>query len=152
MLPTTYNRRRNREWFPSIFNEFFNDDFMGFTPAKQFASPAVNVIEDDKQYTLELAAPGMTRNDFCVRLENDNELVIGLQKKEEKTDDTQNDRKRNYLRREFSYASYRQTFLIPDDVNVEGISAAMADGILTVALPKKEEAVKTPASRQIAIG
>ena len=146
MLPMTYNRRRNQDWLPSIFNEFFNDDFMGLTPAKQFASPAVNVIENEKEYTLELAAPGMTKNDFSVRLENDNELVISLQKKDEKKEE-----KKNYLRREFSYTSYQQTFVIPEEVNIEAIAAAMNDGVLTITLPKKEEITKVPASRQIEI-
>ena len=146
MLPTTYSRRRNQDWLPSIFNEFFNDDFMGLTPAKQFASPAVNVIENEKDYTLELAAPGMTKNDFNVRLENDNELVISLQKKDEKKD-----QKKNYLRREFSYASYQQTFVVPEEVNIEAIAAAMNDGVLTITLPKKEVVTKVPASRQIEI-
>ena len=146
MLPTTYSRRRNQDWLPSIFNEFFNDDFMGLTPAKQFASPAVNVIENEKDYTLELAAPGMTKNDFNVRLENDNELVISLQKKDEKKEE-----KKNYLRREFSYASYQQTFVVPEEVNIEAIAAAMNDGVLTITLPKKEVVTKVPASRQIEI-
>ena len=146
MLPMTYNRRRNQDWLPSIFNEFFNDDFMGLTPTKQFASPAVNVIENEKEYTLELAAPGMTKNDFSVRLENDNELVISLQKKDEKKEE-----KKNYLRREFSYASYQQTFVIPEEVNIEAIAAAMNDGVLTITLPKKEKITKVPASRQIEI-
>lgn len=132
---------------PSIFNEFFDDDFLGLTPTKQFASPAVNVIENEKEYTLELAAPGMTKGDFNVRLENDRELVISLQKKDEKKEE----KKRNYLRREFSYASYQQTFVIPEEVNVEAIAAAMNDGVLTVTLPKKEEVTKVPASRQIEI-
>ena len=146
MLPMTYNRRRNQDWLPSIFNEFFNDDFMGLTPAKQFASPAVNVIENEKDYTLELAAPGMTKNDFSVRLVSDNELVISLQKKDEKKGE-----KKNYLRREFSYASYQQTFVIPEEVKIEAIAAAMNDGVLTITLPKKEEITKVPASRQIEI-
>ena len=146
MLPTTYSRRRNQDWLPSIFNEFFNDDFMGLTPAKQFASPAVNVIENEKDYTLELAAPGMTKNDFNERLVSDNELVISLQKKDEKKD-----QKKNYLRREFSYASYQQTFVVPEEVNIEAIAAAMNDGVLTITLPKKEVVTKVPASRQIEI-
>lgn len=146
MLPTNYNRRRNQDWLPSIFNEFFDDDFMGLTPTKQFASPAVNVIENEKDYIVELAAPGMTKNDFSVRLENNNELVISLQKKDEKKEG-----RKNYLRREFSYASYQQTFVIPDEVNIEAIGAAMTDGVLTITLPKKEEVTKVPESRQITI-
>jgi len=147
MLPTS--ARRNQDWLPSIFNSFFDDDFAGLTPAKQFASPAVNVLEDDKEYQIELAAPGMTKNDFKVRLENDNELVISLEKKEEHKEEKH---KKNYLRREFSYASYRQTFIVPDEVEIEKIAAKMEDGVLKISLPKKEEVVKVPATRQIEIG
>ena len=60
MLPA----RRNQYWLPSIFNDIFDDDFMGYTPAKQFASPAVNIIENDKDYQIEVAAPGMSKEDF----------------------------------------------------------------------------------------
>ena len=146
MLPTA--ARRNQDWLPSIFNGFFDDDFMGFTPAKQFASPAVNVLEDDKEYQIELAAPGMTKDDFKVRLENNDELVISLEKKEEHKEG----KKKNYLRREFSYASYRQSFIVPDEVDVQKIGAKIEDGILRITLPKKEEVVKAPVSRQIEIG
>ena len=132
---------------PSIFNDIFDDDFMGYTPAKQFASPAVNIIENEKDYQIEVAAPGMSKEDFKVRLENDNELVISLEKK---NDDKHE--KKNYLRREFSYASFKQAFIIPDEVEAEGINAAMVDGVLKITLPKKEGTVKTPASRQIEIG
>ena len=143
MLPA----RRNQYWLPSIFNDIFDDDFMGYTPAKQFASPAVNIIENEKDYQIEVAAPGMSKEDFKVRLENDNELVISLEKKNEDKHE-----KKNYLRREFSYASFKQSFIIPDEVEAEGIGAAMVDGVLRITLPKKEVTVKTPASRQIEIG
>ena len=88
----------------------------------------------------------MTKNDFNVRLVSDNELVISLQKKDEKKEE-----KKNYLRREFSYASYQQTFVVPEEVNIEAIAAAMNDGVLTITLPKKVESTKVPASRQIEI-
>ena len=142
MLPA----RRNQYWLPSIFNDIFDDDFMGYTPAKQFASPAVNIIENEKDFQIEVA-PGMSKEDFKVRLENDNELVISLEKKNEDKHE-----KKNYLRREFSYASYKQAFIIPDEVEAEGINASMVDGVLKITLPKKEVTVKTPASRQIEIG
>jgi len=143
MLPA----RRNQYWLPSIFNDIFDDDFMGYTPAKQFASPAVNIIENEKDYQIEVAAPGMSKEDFKVRLENDNELVISLEKKNEDKHE-----KKNYLRREFSYASFKQAFIIPDEVEADHIGAAMVDGVLKITLPKKEVVVKTPASRQIEIG
>ena len=147
MVPVHYSHRRNQDWLPSVFNEFFDDDLWRVTPAKQFASPAVNILENEKDYQVEIAAPGMTKEDFKVRVENDNELVISLEKKEEHKED----KKRNYLRREFSYASYHQTFIIPEDVEVGHIGAAMNDGVLTITLPKKEEVTKTPVSRQIEI-
>ena len=148
MLPSTYNARLHRNFVPSIFNEFFNDDLWNVTPAKQFASPAVNIVENEKDFQVEIAAPGMSKEEFKVRLENDNELVIALEKEEEHKDEKQ---KKNYLRREFSYASYHQTFIIPEEVDIDKISASMADGILSVTLPKKEVVVKTPATRQIEI-
>ena len=143
MLPA----RRNQYWLPSIFNDIFDDDFMGYTPAKQFASPAVNIIENEKDYQIEVAAPGMSKEEFKVRLENDKELVIALEKKNEDKHE-----KKNYLRREFSYASFKQAFIIPDEVDAEKIGAAMVDGVLKITLPKKEVTVKTPATRQIEIG
>lgn len=145
MTPAVYSNRRTQNWLPSIFNEIFNDEFMGVSPAKRYASPAINIIENEKYYQIELAAPGMTKQDFSIRLENENEISIKLEKKEEKHNE------RNYLRREFSYASYQQSFIIPEDVVVEQIEATMNDGILTITLPKKIEETKTPVSRQIEI-
>ncbi|MBQ3723791.1 MAG: Hsp20/alpha crystallin family protein [Bacteroidales bacterium] len=147
MVPVHYAHRRNQDWLPSVFNEFFDDDLWRVTPAKQFASPAVNILENEKDYEVEIAAPGMTKDDFKVRVENDNELVISLEKKEEHKEG----KKKNYLRREFSYASYHQTFIIPEEVEVGKIAAAMNDGVLTITLPKKEEVTRTPVSRQIEI-
>ena len=149
MVPVHYSHRRNQDWLPSIFNEFFDDDLWRVSPAKQFASPAVNILENEKDYQVEIAAPGMTKDDFKVRVENDNELVISLEKKEEHKEDK---KKKNYLRREFSYASYHQTFIIPEEVEVGHIAAAMNDGVLTITLPKKEEVTRTPVSREIQIG
>ena len=147
MVPVHYAHRRNQDWLPSVFNEFFDDDLWRVTPAKQFASPAVNILENEKDYQVEIAAPGMTKEDFKVRVENDNALVISLEKKEEHKEE----KKKNYLRREFSYASYHQTFIIPEEVEVGHIAAAMNDGVLTITLPKKEEVTRTPVSRQIEI-
>ncbi len=145
MLPSVY-ATRNQNWLPSIFNELFDDDFMGLTPAKRFASPAINVVENEKDFQIELAAPGMSKSDFSIHIENDNELCIKLEKKEDEKKS-----KKNYLRREFSYASYQQTFIIPEEVELDGISASMNDGVLTITLPKKEVVVKTPAKREIEI-
>ena len=76
-----YPARRNQAWIPSIFGDLF-DDF-AVMPAKQFASPAVNIKETDKDFQIEIAAPGMTKDDFTIRVDNDEELVIALEKKHE---------------------------------------------------------------------
>ncbi len=152
MLPVIRNSRRNNEnssWLPSIFDDFFGDEFMGVPVSRQFATPAVNIIENNKQYDIQIAAPGMTKDDFKISINENNELVINLEKKqkEEKKDDD----KRIWLRREFSYASYSQSFVLPEDVKEENINAKMENGILNIVLPKKEEVEQKPATRQIEI-
>ena len=152
MLPVIRNSRRNNEnssWLPSIFDDFFGDEFMGVPVSRQFATPAVNIIENDKQYDIQIAAPGMTKDDFKISINDNNELVINLEKKqkEEKKDDD----KRTWLRREFSYASYSQSFVLPEDIKEESINAKMENGVLNIVLPKKEEAEQKPATRQIEI-
>lgn len=147
MLPA----RRNQNWLPSIFNDIFDDGFLGVAPAKQFATPAVNIFENEKQFEIEVAAPGMTKDDLKVHLENDDELVIELEHKENGEDKKEKKEQRNWLRREFSYSAYRQAFTIPDEVEVGKIGAEMQNGVLHITLPKKEETVKVPASRQIEI-
>lgn len=144
MLPVYYSRKNNQNWLPSIFNSLFDDDFV--TPTKQFASPAINIVENEKNYEIELAAPGLSKDDFKLNVNNDDELEISLEKKSE-----ENKEKRNFLRREFSYASYRRSFVLPEEVEREKISAVMLNGVLRITLPKKEEVVKTPAQRQIEI-
>jgi len=148
MLPTVRNSRRNQNYVPSIFNDLF-DDFMFPAPAKQFASPAVNIRETEKEYDIEVAAPGMTREDFNISITNDDELVIALEKKanEEKKDEKEG----SWLRREFSYSSYRQSFALPEDVNLEEVGAKMENGVLMIALPKKVETKTVPATRNITI-
>ena len=144
MLPA----RRNQKWLPSVLNDIFDDDFLGVAPARRFATPAVNIFENEKQYEIEVAAPGMTKDDLKVHLENDDELVIELEHKENKDEKKE---QRNWLRREFSYSAYRQAFSIPDEVEASAIGAEMLNGVLHITLPKKEETVKVPASRQIEI-
>lgn len=131
---------------PSIFNDFFGDDFMSLTPAKQFATPAVNITENEKNYEIEVAAPGLTKDDIKVNVDNGNELAISYEKKEEQKND-----KKNFLRHEFAYTSFHQSFVLPDEVKVEGIDAQMVNGVLKVTLPKKESVVTAAASRQISI-
>lgn len=141
-----YPVRRNQAWIPSIFGDLF-DDF-AVMPAKQFASPAVNIKETDADFEIEIAAPGMTKEDFSIRVDNDEELVIALEKKHEHKDEKKNE---NYLRREFSYTSYHQAFTLPDNIDVEAIKAGMVNGVLEITLPKKTPEKQIPASRHIEI-
>ena len=140
-----YTDRRNQAWIPSIFGDLF-DDF-AVMPAKQFASPAVNIKETENDFQIEIAAPGMTKDDFAIRVDNE-ELVIALEKKHEHKDEKKHE---NYLRREFSYTSYHQAFTLPENIDVENIKANMTNGVLGIVLPKKTPEKQIPASRQIAI-
>lgn len=124
--------RRNQNWVPSIFNDFFDNDWMIKANA---TAPAINVIENEKDYRIELAAPGMSKEDFNIKLDEENNLVISMEKKNEnKEEDKKNGR---YLRRELSYSKFQQTMILPDDVDKDAISASVEHGVLTVDLPKQ---------------
>ena len=142
MLPI----RRNSTWLPDVFNDFFDTDFM---PKANATAPAINVIESDKEYRVELAAPGTKKEDFDVHINNDGELSI---KMESKTDTKDEDKKSHYLRREFSYSKYEQTLILPDDVVKDKITAKMENGVLTVVLPKEEPKQPAKVARQITVG
>ena len=135
---------RSNNWVPSVFNDLFDVDLM---PKANFTAPAINVKENDKSYTVELAAPGMKKEDFNVHINNEGNLMIKMESKNEKKDE---DKTTRYLRREFSYTKFEQTLILPDDVKREEITAKVDNGVLTVELPKVvEEKVKV--SRQIDI-
>ena len=133
---------RTNSWIPTVFNDLFYNDFM---PKANATAPAINVKESDKGYTVELAAPGMKKEDFDVHINDDGNLVVKLESKQEKKEEDKNTR---YLRREFSYSKYEQTLILPDDVDKNKISAKVDNGVLTVELPKEEE-TKVKVARQI---
>ena len=142
---------RTQNWLPRIFNDFFDDEWLPRT-TRRAGAPAVNIIENEKDYRIELAAPGMSKDDLKVSINEDNELVIAFEKQSgNENKDEKKEQKGTYLRREFSYTSFRQSFTLPDDVDREGIAATMEHGVLTVDLPKKDMTKETPASRQIEI-
>ena len=113
---------------PEVFNDFLNTANM---PKANATAPAINVQESDKDYTVELAAPGLSKDDFDVNINSDGDLTIKMEKKAEEKEE-----KGHYLRREFAYSKYEQTLILPDDVQKEGIAARVANGVLTVVLPK----------------
>ncbi|WP_297233580.1 Hsp20/alpha crystallin family protein [Prevotella sp.] len=131
-------------WMPEEFNDFFDTDFM---PRVNATAPAINVKESEKDYTVELAAPGLTKDDFTVNVDNDGNLHIKIENKSNKKEE---DKKSHYLRREFSYSKYEQTLLLPDDVEKEKIAATVNNGVLTVDLPKIEKKEEKTA-RQIEV-
>ena len=141
MLPI----RRNQSWLPSIFNDFFDNDWMERANA---TAPAVNVIEHEDDYCVELAVPGMSKDDFQVHVDQNDNLVITMEKKEEKKNDKKEER---YLRREFSYSKFQQTLVLPDDVEKEKISAHVEHGVLTVELPKRKSEATPNVVRHIEV-
>lgn len=128
MVPS--RRINNQNWLPSIFNDFFDNDWMVRSNA---TAPAINVLENEKSYDLELAAPGMTKDDFKVTLDENGDLVINMEKKTENNEDKKHG---HYLRREFSYSKFQQTMLLPDDADKEKINAQVENGVLKVNIPK----------------
>ena len=115
---TPIRKYNNQNWIPSIFNDFFDNDWMVKANA---TAPAINVIESDKDYKVEVAAPGMTKEDFNIHLSEDNELVISMEKKNETKEEDKGNKK--YLRREFSYSKFQQALILPDDVEKDKINA-----------------------------
>ena len=122
---------------PSIFDDLFDDDFfrvpVAFTRGNLF--PAVNISENDVNFVVEMAVPGLKREDIKVNLEK-GLLTISFEKKEE------HEEKQNYTRREFVYQSFKRSFSIPEDkIDVEKISGDYKDGVLKITLPKKNHEI-----------
>lgn len=128
MVPS--RRMYNQNWLPSMFNDFFDNDWMEKSNA---TAPAINVLENEHSYDLELAAPGMTKDDFKVSLDENGDLVINMEKKQENSDEKKHG---HYLRREFSYSKFQQTMLLPEDADREKINAQVEHGVLKVNIPK----------------
>lgn len=141
MLPVMFKSN----WFPTVFEDFLNNDIM---PRANTTAPAVNVREDEKAYTMEVASPGI-KKEFCrVSINDEGNLSIAI---ENKFEHKETEKKHRYLRREFSYSNYEQNYELPEDVDKENISAKVEDGILTVTLPRVQKEVKK-LSRSINIG
>lgn len=169
MMPVKRNH-----WLPGIFNDFFGNEWL---ERQSSASPAVNIMENETEYKVEVAAPGLTRDDFKIELEDDNHLVISMEKQSEKSyGDPQANMDENtgsselekeapqsqqenqpeksqdkYLRREFSYSSFRQSMILPDNVNVDKIEAKVSEGILTLVIPKTTEEEKAQKAKTIEV-
>lgn len=132
--------------FTNLFDEFFNRGLGDFVGADSiFTQPSVNVLDTKDNFKIELAAPGLNKGDFEVKLDNGT-LTISA-KKEQKEETTEG----RYTRKEFNFASFTRSFQLPDTVNAADIAATYENGVLLVTLPKKEEA-KVVAARTVEIG
>lgn len=127
MMPT----RRNQNWLPDIFNDLFDYNWMNRTNA---TAPAINVVENENNYRIEVAAPGLKKEDFTLHIDESNNLVINMEKKSENKEERKND---HYLRREFTYSKFMQTIMLPENVEKDDICAEVKDGVLEIELPKK---------------
>ena len=135
----------SKSWFPTMFDEFFNNEWM---PRLQSTAPAVNVKETGSEYTMEFAVPGI-KKEFCrVNLNDEGNLEVTI---ENKMEHKAEDKKEHYLRREFNYSNYQQTYVLPEDVEKEQIAAKVDNGVLTITMPKQHKDEHRQAQRKIEI-
>ena len=130
--------RKQNAFFPSLVDELFNQDMRVRTSSISSTMPAVNIIEQDTQFLIELAAPGNKKEDFEIEIE-DGILSISSSNEEENTLE-----KETFTRHEFSYNSFRRSFTIPESVDVSTIEANYNEGVLLIKLLKLEEALPQP--------
>ena len=128
-----------KDSFPSFLDEFFGGDIFDSPRNTGIGNslPAVNVKENENNFELEVAAPGMKKEDFKIELDNN---VLGISS-ETKSEDVEE--KKKYTRREFSYRSFKRTFTLPENVDVENIKANYSDGVLMIDIPKRVEEKKS---------
>lgn len=128
------------------FSDMFNDLFDGMLTSdfRRTSTPAVNIIENDENFKLEVAAPGLTKEDFKISVDNDL-LSISAEKKNEV-----NEKNSRYTRKEFSYVSFKRSFNLSELVDADNIAANYENGVMVLTLPKREEAKPKPA-REIKI-
>ncbi|MDE5607020.1 MAG: Hsp20/alpha crystallin family protein [Bacteroidales bacterium] len=157
--------KRNENWLPGMLASMFDNDLM---PKMQLTTPAINIKETEEAYELELAMPGMGREDFRLRLDDQGCLMVSVEKKtesEERQPEAQPQEKEEakaeeaaadlkpvrYLRREFAYTKFQKNFIVPENVDKSKISAKVDNGILTVEMPKMSEEDRRKNDRTIEI-
>ena len=136
----------NSDWFSNFFDDsFFNTGLMSRMNATE---PAINVKETEKEYKMEIAAPGLKKEWVRVNIDNDGYLNIAIENKMEHKDE---DKHEHYLRREFSYSNYQQRYSLPEDANREKIAAKVENGVLEVEIPKLAPKDETKATKTIEV-
>ena len=139
-------RYENKPVMPKLFDEFFGRGLMSDIYNRGLFSdmPSANIVDEKDKFIIELAAPGLEKEDFKINVE-DKTLSISVEKEEKKEEDDN-----KYTKKEFSYTAFSRSFNLPETINIEKIEASYKKGILNVHLPKKEEAIVKPA-REIKI-
>lgn len=139
-------KKENRFLFPSLVNDFLMNDRLNAAINAGSNIPAVNIQELDDSFKVDLAAPGMSREDFTIDLDDDM-ITVSAQKS---TESSEKDKEGKYTRREFGYTSFARSFTLPDAVKQDEINATYTDGVLSITIPKDTE-TKVEHKRTIAI-
>ena len=126
--------KQTQSWLPGIFNDFFGDEWI---TKSRSTVPAVNIMEDEKCYTVELAVPGLCKDEISIRIDDDNHLTITVDSVKEE------EKRGKYLRREFSRSQFTQTLVLPDNIDDAHIEARQENGLLTIEIPKKKMSENT---------
>ena len=122
--------RTSNNWLDNAFNDLFSDSALS---RMNSTAPAVNVKDTENAYVMEVAVPGI-KKEFCrVNIDDDGNLEIAI---ENKLEHKEENKKEHYLRREFSYSNYQQSYILPEDVDREKISDKVQNGVLEIELPK----------------
>lgn len=144
--------KRTTNWLPSVFNDLvpsvFNDFFGNEWLTSSRSVPAINIREEENGFVVEVAAPGMTKEDCNVMVDDDNNLIISFEKKNESEE---KDKKGKYLRREFSYTQFQRTMILPENAEKDKINAKVENGVLMVEIPVKKEDENVTKAKRIEI-
>lgn len=140
MLPT----KKNQSWFPSIFNDFIGSDWV----ERLHSTSPINILETEDKFEVEIAAPGLTKDDFTIKVTNDNLLTVCVKQEERKEE---KDKKGRYLRKEFSYSQFQQNLILPENVDKDKIEAKVTNGVLDINIPKKTPDKTEPVEKHIEI-
>ncbi|PKP43400.1 MAG: heat-shock protein [Bacteroidetes bacterium HGW-Bacteroidetes-10] len=140
---TLIRRTENYPAWSNLFNEFLNHDWIDWTHRNYSDTnttiPSVNILENQDGFKIEVAAPGLNKNDFKIEV-NQGTLKISSEKQEERESEEEG----KYSRKEFSYQSFSRSFNLPVTVESDKIEAKYENGILTVSIPKRDEAKPKP--------
>jgi len=129
--------RKNNNWFPSLMDELFLENKLDVPNYENFSIPAVNIQEKNTNFVVQLAVPGLSKENFNIEVENEILKISAEVASENEENNTENETK--FTRKEFNFSSFRRSFTLPENVNVEDVNATYNNGVLEITLPKKEE-------------